>query len=70
MTPPPAPKLLKLRDVPAYVERKTGLPVTRQTAFNWARYGKQGRKLKITNTPRGKYTTEKWLDEFLSNISR
>lgn len=63
------PGMMKLADVPAYVEAKTGQVVTRQTVYNWRKYGKQGRKLTTLKIVKGYYTTEVWVDEFLSNTA-
>jgi len=64
------PTTLKIADVPTFVKRTTGIDITRQTAYNWRKYGKQGTKLQATKTAKGYYTTEDKVRDFLSNISR
>lgn len=63
------PKMIKLCDIPAVVKKITGQEITRQTAYNWRKFGRQGTKLKATKTLKGFVTTEEWLREFLTNLS-
>lgn len=70
----PPPHGMKLVDVPAYVESRTGNKPTLQSVYNWIGRGKNGDKLKfVFGTQNGKsvfadtrYTTPAWVDEFLA----
>jgi len=68
-TPRTPPKLLKINDAPAYIERKYGVEVTRQTMYNWIRRGVRGEKLRSTRKVNKLYTTEGWIDDFVDRIS-
>ena len=65
---------LAIKEVPEYVESKTGTPVALKTVYNWINKGVGGEKLKIVFGRSGKkagkltgdrYTTHEWIDSFL-----
>ena len=73
MTPP---RRMRLREVPDYVELKTGNRPTLQSVYNWTMKGKDGVTLKFVWTkqrptsvfPDMRMTTAAWVDQFLAEI--
>ena len=63
------PKKLKLSEVPAYLDRQHEIEVTRQTVYNWVKKGRKGTTLRTVKKAGTICTTEKWVDDFLANIS-
>jgi len=64
---PPSRKM-KLGEVPRYIYLRKAFYVTRQTVYNWVKNGKQGQKLRTISVGGVKFTTERWINEFLANI--
>lgn len=66
----PAPKLIKMSDVPEWLERNYGIrKVTRQTIYNWRTVGKKGVKLRTVSKLGQLHVSERWLHEFASNLA-
>jgi hypothetical protein len=63
------PTLIKLSEVPAYVEARYGLTISRQTAYNWAREGKRGTKLRTIKRAGVPVTTKGWVDDFITGVN-
>jgi len=75
---------IRLSRIVRHIERVYGLGVTRQTIYNWVKFGIRGVKLQSQMTPiaekqhrfnvskRGHYltTTIAWVDEFLAAVSQ
>lgn len=61
--------LIKLSEVPAYVEARYGLTVSRQTVYNWAQGGKRGTKLRTVKRAGVSATTKGWVDEFITGVN-
>lgn len=59
---------MKLSEVPAYIFRRHGSSVTRMTVYNWVNAGKRGEKLHVVKKAGTRYTTEGWVDEFISRV--
>lgn len=72
MAPPKyQPKhLIKLCEVPRHIRIKHGPDFTRQTIYNWAKFGVKGVKLKTVQVGCFIRTTKGWVDEFLSHLSQ
>lgn len=53
----------------AYLLRKHGIKVTRQTVYNWMKTGRRGEVLKSTHDPiHGYRTTVRNVDDFVSRL--
>ena len=63
------PKKLKLADVPEYLATHYNINVSRQTVYNWARTGVGGDVLESRKHPRGRYTTTRWVDDFVARTN-
>lgn len=63
---------MKLAEVPAYVEGKTGVKRSRQTVYNWALNGvkvtDQVVKLQTETRAGQLFTTAEWVDAFLARL--
>lgn len=64
------PKRLKISEVPGYLDREHSIEVTRQTVYNWVKNGVRGSKLRTIRKANKLYTTEGWVDDFVSTLSR
>jgi hypothetical protein len=67
------PKWLRIRDIPLYVEAKTGVKIARATAYNWTTKGRityDGDRKVLQTKMRStlKLTTEQWIDDFLQEF--
>jgi transposase len=68
--------MLRLKEVPEYVDRKLGRTVSYMTVCNWVNKGLKGEKLKTVPgrshpklvLPNMRLTTEAWVDEFLNRV--
>jgi hypothetical protein len=66
----PAPVMIKISEIPAWIEREYGIspPPTRQTIYNWTKHGKKGRLLPVASKFGQLYVAERWLHEFASDL--
>lgn len=64
------PKLMRIRDVPRYIRTHHYVDVSRQTAYNWVRYGVGGQLLKTIRIGKFIRTRKEWVDAFLSHLSQ
>lgn len=62
------PTRIPIADVCLHAWRKYALKITRQTAYNWARHGKNGVTLKTVRLGGTLFTTKEWVDEFLHSV--
>lgn len=63
------PVLIKIKDVPALLDREYQITRNRTHIYSWIRKGVKGIKLKSTTRLAQLYTTKGWLDEFLSDTN-
>jgi hypothetical protein len=64
-----AEKLIKMSDVPAWIEHYYGMePPTRQTVYNWRTKGKNGNKLRAVRRFGNYVVSEKRLHEFATHL--
>lgn len=60
-------ELLKLKDVPAFIQREYGMTVSLATVYNWVSKGRHGRKLATLPGPR-KLTARSYVRRFVSGL--
>ena len=60
------PQRITLGMVPQYVRCKHFFGISRQTAYNWARSGIRGTKLRTVGLAHHMLTTKGWVDDFLA----
>lgn len=60
-----APTTLKLGEVPAFLEKKYGVKVSRQSVYNWTKIGRRNATLRVSKLPGGIITTtDEWISTF------
>lgn len=72
----PLPRKMRLHEVPAFVELRTGNKPTLATIYNWCNKGRLGEKLKVVMCkqrptdifPNVRVTTAEWVDGFLARV--
>lgn len=64
---------LRIKDVPLYVKEKTGVTVSRATAYNWVTSGRitydgERKLLKLISKFPVRLTTEELVDDFIKDL--
>lgn len=59
---------MTMADARDFLLRMEGVTVTLQTLYNWATNGRRGVVLKTKTKLGQRYTTQRWIREFLSGI--
>ena len=72
--PPNNSELIKLGKAPAKVLELTGVTRTRETIYQWAKYGRNAQdgtmiKLRTVRRLGQLYTTQKWLEDFIRKLA-
>ena len=62
------PKRLKISEVPEYLDRVHEVDATRQTVYNWVNKGRRGTHLRTVRKAGTLFTTEAWVDQFVSSL--